>query len=336
MTGPKSRTDAPRTEGARSGTDGSAVPVNGSTTTDRGTGAPLTLTVYANAWTPRPVAQDEFASWDEYVAELEALTAREASGDDKRALPAWSPHTLAPGADRDLSAVLAVSALVIDVDVITDDALENALDRAESESWALYVYASPSDPNPNGTRRVRMVSPVSRAMTSAECRVCRVAFADSLGLVPGQGVEACLDASRMFFAGRVAGAPERDSWTVPGEAVDVEALLARQVSGAWPDPSAPKAVANTAAGGAWARGTERVHDMIALLEPEWPPAGVQANRRELVRTMTHYENKCKNPHEAGFHSAKWWRWAESNRRPKTLHSQDYMLSRVIVLSPARR
>ena len=37
----------------------------------------------------------------------------------------------------------------------------------------------------------------------------------------------------------------------------------------------------------------------------------------------------------GRHSCCWWRWAESNRRPEALDSQDYMLSQVIVLSPRR-
>jgi hypothetical protein len=32
----------------------------------------------------------------------------------------------------------------------------------------------------------------------------------------------------------------------------------------------------------------------------------------------------------------WWRWRESNSRPEALHSQDYMLSRVIVLSSPNR
>ncbi len=33
---------------------------------------------------------------------------------------------------------------------------------------------------------------------------------------------------------------------------------------------------------------------------------------------------------------EWWRWRESNSRPETLHSRDYMLSQVIVLlSPNR-
>jgi len=32
----------------------------------------------------------------------------------------------------------------------------------------------------------------------------------------------------------------------------------------------------------------------------------------------------------------WWRRAESNRRPQALHSQDYMLSLVIWISPRAR
>jgi len=37
----------------------------------------------------------------------------------------------------------------------------------------------------------------------------------------------------------------------------------------------------------------------------------------------------KKPAQGGLHSFDWWRWAESNRRPKTLHSRDYMLSRIV-------
>jgi|GEM_PF-1418905 len=287
MTEPRNDTGAPRIEDARQ-PDGSADYLNVITPAERGTGAPVTLTLYANARATRPVAADPYDSWDEYVAELDALTACEAPGDDKRALVAWSPHVLESGRDRDASAVVSVTALVIDVDVITDDQLVACLDRAEQSGWGVFVYASPGDPNPDGTRRVRIVSPVSRHMTPGECGRARIAFADSLGLVPGQGVEACLDASRMFFVGRLAGAPERGSWPVPGGPVDVDALLARQVSGAWPDPRAAASVTNDASCVAWATGTERVQDVVALLAPEWPPAGVQANRRELVRALGGY------------------------------------------------
>ena len=46
-----------------------------------------------------------------------------------------------------------------------------------------------------------------------------------------------------------------------------------------------------------------------------------------------YEHKRKTAPLGGRHSCSWWRWRESNSRPEALDSQDYMLSRVIVLSP---
>jgi len=46
--------------------------------------------------------------------------------------------------------------------------------------------------------------------------------------------------------------------------------------------------------------------------------------------------KSKTASEEAVIAFDWWRWRESNSRPKTLHSQDYMLSRVIVLSSRNR
>lgn len=44
----------------------------------------------------------------------------------------------------------------------------------------------------------------------------------------------------------------------------------------------------------------------------------------------------KSPNREWLGLMDWWRWRESNSRPKTFHSQDYMLSLVIVLlSPNR-
>jgi len=62
------------------------------------------------------------------------------------------------------------------------------------------------------------------------------------------------------------------------------------------------------------------------------PLYLQARTRQAMQCR---EDKRKRP-RSGAAFFDWWRWAESNRRPKTLHSQDYMLSRVIVLSPTRR
>ena len=56
----------------------------------------------------------------------------------------------------------------------------------------------------------------------------------------------------------------------------------------------------------------------------------------LGRTQLAHEVEKKKPAQGGLYSSVWWRWRESNSRPKVLHSQDYMLSRVIVLSPRNR
>lgn len=51
-------------------------------------------------------------------------------------------------------------------------------------------------------------------------------------------------------------------------------------------------------------------------------AGVPANTRERAR-------KKANSELLTF--VYWWRWAESNRRPKALHARHYMLSSVFDL-----
>ena len=63
---------------------------------------------------------------------------------------------------------------------------------------------------------------------------------------------------------------------------------------------------------------------------------LRLERNGTVQRDLEDEKEKKKPARGGLHSCKWWRWAESNRRPKALNSQDYMLSRVIVLSPRRR
>jgi hypothetical protein len=53
--------------------------------------------------------------------------------------------------------------------------------------------------------------------------------------------------------------------------------------------------------------------------------------KELVSEMGK-----KKPARGGLERWYWWRWRESNSRPEALHSQDYMLSRVILLSSPNR
>ena len=64
-------------------------------------------------------------------------------------------------------------------------------------------------------------------------------------------------------------------------------------------------------------------------------AALRSNRHGQSKTALHYVNDKKTAPLGGRHSCCWWRWAESNRRPKMLRIRDYMLSQVIVLSPRR-
>lgn len=161
-----------------------------------------------------PVAEDDFATWTELADELEAMT-REPSGApanasreaQKERLLAFAPHRLAVP-HRLAQNVEAVTFLVIDVDVLPDvDALVARITHLGIDAL---MYASPSDvPD---ARRVRIVAPCSREITPAECRATRYAFAEMLGLEPGQGVEGAHEAAKLFFIGRLHDTPEREIW----------------------------------------------------------------------------------------------------------------------------
>ncbi|AXI84381.1 hypothetical protein AF72_07095 [Xylella taiwanensis] len=52
-------------------------------------------------------------------------------------------------------------------------------------------------------------------------------------------------------------------------------------------------------------------------------AGFRTNPREHAGTGVIWQEKNPNRERLGF--SDWWRWAESNRRPKVLHPRPYML-----------
>jgi len=196
-----------------------------------------TLTLYRGAKRPTPIRVDEIPDWPETVAAVTELAAR--SAPTKLELLAIGPHRLRPGGKRCNADVEAVSLLAIDVDRCNTTDLVTALATA---GVAALIYGSPSDDpdGPEDARRVRVVAPVTRELAPAECAPARLAFAEVCGLGPGVGVEKCLAPAQLFFVGRLDGTAERNVAEIPGDRVDVDALLARPLVHDW-RPAAPAA-----------------------------------------------------------------------------------------------
>jgi hypothetical protein len=258
-------------------------------------GVRMRLTVYACASAPVPIGEEDLP-WPEAAQEITDLVLGTDPQTDKRDLIGWSPVRLKPGTSRLNENVEAITALVIDVDAITDTDLDRSLHAVRKAGWACLMYTTASDPNPDGTRRVRFVSPVDRDITKEECARTRAAYADALGLRHGVGPEACLEPARYVTAGRLEGTPERDVQVLDGAPVTVGMLLERPLPSAW-DDVLERAEARHARDGKAApavtvaldrTGTERVEDMVLALTDAWPPAGTQGNRRELCRALGGY------------------------------------------------
>jgi len=156
----------------------------------------------------------------------------------KTQLPAIAPHRLREGETRANASIVAITALVIDVDACDLDTLDKAI---RARAFDALVYASPSDPNADGSRRVRVVAPITREIAPADCRATRIAFAEALGLRPGCGVEGALDASRLFFVGAIDGAPMLEIRVYAGAPVNVDTLDAPALD--WRAPDAKDAPA---------------------------------------------------------------------------------------------
>jgi hypothetical protein len=186
--------------------------------------ATLIVTVYrgARSKTPADVAD---LDWSDLADELEALanepTKAPADADpaeQKRQLVAWSPHDLSVPYCTAAN-VRAVTALVLDVD--HGDPSDVAA-RLDAEQLAGFLYESPTSTDEH--RKFRVVVPTTATIDPASCRSTRIALAEALGLEPGCGVEETGDPSRIFFAGRLHGTRERETWRVDGDALDVAVL----------------------------------------------------------------------------------------------------------------
>lgn len=184
------------------------------------------VTIYRGARDTAPVDVADLP-WPE-VARALAATANEPPGapadasaeEQKKSLIAFAPHALAPGATRALENVTQVSALVLDVDQGATP--EEIAQRLTDFGIAGLVYESPT--STPSTPKFRVVAPVVAPISPADCRETRLRFAAVLGLAPDCGVRGAVDASKLFFAGRLHGTPERRVWLVDGAPVDTSAL----------------------------------------------------------------------------------------------------------------
>jgi hypothetical protein len=261
----------------------------------------LIVTLYQGARNSKPAQADDL-TWPELAATLEEeanrLTAAPDTADpkeQKKCLLAWSPHTLRQGAkSRAVETVAAVTALVLDVDNdkgehVSPDEVIAALER---EGWAAVLYASPSDTPAH--RKFRVVSPIVELIAPDDCREVRLRFAEALGLGPtrGSGVTGAIDASKLFFVGRLHGTPPREVWNVAGEPVDVAALTPTRL--AWGAAQAPRHDLTpldelppadqgiAAALGAWEAHDGRKWDLCGELGGAMRQAGYTAPQCEAV------------------------------------------------------
>jgi hypothetical protein len=204
------------------------------------------VTLYRGARDARPAQADDL-TWDELADTLEEeaqrlTTAPETASreEQKKCLLAFSPHALRHGTKRAVENVEAVTALVLDVDNDQGEHVspEEAIATLEREGWAAVVYASPSDSPAH--RKFRIVSPIAEPISPGDCRESRLRFAEALGLGParGSGVTGAIDASKIFFVGRLHGSPARAFWRLAGDPVDVAALEPCRL--AWGAAQAPR------------------------------------------------------------------------------------------------
>lgn len=202
------------------------------------------VTVYSGARSSNVPVDSADLEWSEFCDEIEALaneltTAPEKATpkEQKRRLVAWSPHRLRIPY-RLLANVDAVTMLVLDVD--NDKTPEHVHPEPvaaalEAAGVAALLYESPSSTAEHP--KFRVIVPITSEIAPDDCRATRFALAEALGLEPGCGVEGAIDASKIFFAGRLHDTEERRVWRVEGEPLDASTLPAPEL--AWGSGKAP-------------------------------------------------------------------------------------------------
>lgn len=238
----------------------------------------IRLNTFRGAFSKTPAAQDDL-EWPELVAHLAALTCKTAR--EKTKLPAFTLGTLTEAYNVNAN-YADHTALAIDV----DSCPQETLDALDALGLNLFAYASPSDPNEDGTRRVRIVAELSEPLAPGDVRHARRAFAELLDIGPGQGVETADAISQIMFAGRMQGTPVRETWRTDGEPLDARALVATPLARQWrktPKPGAVAPIERLAV----ADPDERTAALLEALAAHWADGEV-AERRKVLRALGGY------------------------------------------------
>lgn len=229
---------------------------------------PIEITVYEGAKAPNPIAHDTL-TWTELGDEIEALIAEPAAS--KETMRAIGPYRLREGAtraNRNVERMAAVIALDVDHDLPDLGVLR---DDIRSLGVAAIVYTSPSDPNPDGSRRARIFL-LSEPHAPEQCWPVRRAAAALLGVTPDKQTK---DPSRILFAGMLEGSADRECYRIDGEPLALAWLdLEANDPTPPPRPQTRRAAPSSAAPG------ERVEQVIEIVEPHYTE-----NRHELVRAL---------------------------------------------------
>lgn len=253
----------------------------------------LTVRVYANAYATSPEWHE--ITWARFVNNvIDAVETCEAK--DKRLLPALSTViTTDPDAPRCNAGVIALGALVLDVDRLPDnDTAESFVERVDSLGADALVYATPSD-KPEA-RRLRVVLRLSRPANVSEVDSLRYAVAEALHLAPGMGVETARAHSQLFFVGRLHGTPPREVWVIDGapetRGLDVGAWASCKLEHKWPKARAalptPSRGESSGVADVEPDATPRVLATVEALLPVWTTPGEitpGGGRRPVLRAL---------------------------------------------------
>ncbi len=192
---------------------------------------------------------------------------------EKTACINFTFNTLREGERKHVNATTtSTTALAIDLDSGPDGTaldLADLLARLEGNEALVYESASSTKALP----RVRVVAALDRPLLPAEVKVARRAFAEWLGIQPGQGVESAEAISQVFFVGKLEGTRARKSWRFRGDALPAEGLVTHKFKHSWK------------------RITEAVDTDIEVADlPRAPRACVQDYREYLETADTEISN----------------------------------------------
>lgn len=137
---------------------------------------------------------------------------------------AWAPYTLKPGRTRSAAAVESVTALVLDVDHLTNEEWDETHERIQSAGIAGFAHSTHSDKP--GDRCLRIVFQLSRPMTPAELAPLRSGVSRALAL---KWDPKAADPSRIYFTPRHRADGDHTFSYFDGKSIDVDATLAAEV-----------------------------------------------------------------------------------------------------------